>query len=80
MNIDLKQTRDWLVQSSRRSFYEVIREAKISPRQMQIAEMRFIKGLMNYQIAMELNVSTKTVEAEIKRAYKAVNRILSRLP
>lgn len=77
MNIFFKNARDWLIQSPRRSFYEVIHEAKITPRQMQICEMRFVKGLTNYQIAMELNLSTKTVDKDISTAYKAVNRILS---
>lgn len=76
MNILCKNARDWLIQSSRRSFYEVLEEAKITPRQMQIAEMRFVKGMMNFQIAMELNLSTKTVEKEINTAYKAVDRVL----
>lgn len=76
MDITNKTARDWLIQSSRRSFYEVLHEAKITPRQMQIAEMRFVKGMLNYQIGMELNISTKTVEKEIQTAYRAVNRIL----
>lgn len=59
MNIMLKCARDWLIQSSRRSFYEIVHEAKLTPRQMEIIEMRFVKGLMNYQIAMQLNVSTR---------------------
>ena len=79
MNINNKNARDWLVQSSRRSFYSVLQEAKITPRQMEIAELRFVKGLMNYQIAMQLNISTKTVEKEIGPAYKAVNRILDQM-
>lgn len=79
MNEVNKNARDWLIQSSRRSFYSVLEEAKITPRQMQICEMRFVKGMMNYQIAMELNVSTKTVENEIKTAYKAIDRILRSL-
>lgn len=78
MNIMFKSARDWLIQSSRRSFYEVLNEAKITPRQMQIAEMRFVKGLMNFQIASELNISEKTVEKEISAAYKAVNRVLEK--
>lgn len=76
MNIMFKSARDWLIQSSRRSFYEIIHEAKITPRQMEIIEMRFVKGLMNYQIAMRLNISTPTVEREISAAYAAINRIL----
>ena len=46
---------------------------------MQIAELRFVQGLMNYQIAMQLNLSTKTVEKEIAMAYKAVNRVLDQM-
>ena len=79
MNINNKNARDWLVQSSRRSFYSVLQEAKITPRQMEIAELRFVKGLMNYQIAMQLNISTKTVEKEIATAYQAVNRTLDQM-
>lgn len=79
MNINNKNACDWLVQSSRRSFYSVLQEAKITPRQMEIAELRFVKGLMNYQIAMQLNISTKTVEKEIATAYQAVNRILDKM-
>ena len=72
-----KLSRDWLINSSRHSFYEVLEEAKISPRQKQICEMRFVKGMYNFQIAIELNVSVKTVERDIKMAYSAITRILS---
>lgn len=71
-----KSVRAWLTERSRRSFYAVLREAKITPRQMQICEMKFVEGKMNYQIAMELNISTKTVDREISTAYKAINRVL----
>lgn len=56
-----------MTESSRRSFYAVLQEAKITPRQMKICEMKFVDGKMNYQIAMELNISTKTVDREIRR-------------
>lgn len=79
MNADNKSARDWLLTSSRRSFYDVLKEAKITPRQQEIAELRFVEGLLNYQIAMKLNVSVKTVEKELQNAYKAVNRILDKL-
>lgn len=71
-----KSVRTWLTESFRRSFYAVLQEAKITPRQMQICEMKFVEGKMNYQIAMELNISTKTVDREISTAYKAINRVL----
>ncbi len=71
-----KSARDWLRQSTRRSFYDVLNEAKITPRQTQICELRFIKGLYNYQIGMQLNISEKTVEREISTAYKAIDKVL----
>ena len=40
--------------------------------------MRFIGGLLNYQIAMEMNISVKTVEVELNSIYKAIFRILDR--
>lgn len=77
MDIHRKMTRHWLNASSRRAFYEVLAEAKITPRQMRICEMKFVEDMANYQIAMKLNISTKTVDREISTAYKAVNRVLA---
>lgn len=76
MNEKQKSARNWLNQSTRRSFYDVLHEAKVTPRQLEICELRFIKGLYNYQIGMQLNISEKTVEREISAAYKAINRVL----
>lgn len=76
MNTDLKNTREWLMQSFKSSFYDTLEESKITPRQKQVAEMRFVKGLMNYQIAMKMHISVKTVESDIKAAYEAVSRLL----
>lgn len=79
MNSVTRNARDWVTNSTRSNFFDVIQEAKISPRQMQIIEMRFVTGLMNFQIASELNISEKTVEKEISAAYKAVNRVLEKV-
>ncbi len=76
MDVHRKFARQWLNTSNRRAFYAVLDEAKITPRQMRICEMKFIEGRANYQIAMELNVSVKTVDREISTAYKAINRVL----
>lgn len=70
MDTLLKNTRDWLQTSTRRSFSAVLEEAKITPRQVEICELKFVKGLTNYQIAMQLNVSVKTVDKELNTAYK----------
>lgn len=76
MNEMLRKTREWLNCSTRRSFSAVLHEAKITPRQMQICELKFVKGLTNYQIAAELNVSDKTIEKELNRAYKSITNVL----
>ena len=77
MNILLKKTRDWLQDSTRRSFSAVLEEAKITPRQVEICELKFINGMTNYQIAAELNVSVKTVDKELNTAYKRITNVLS---
>lgn len=82
MNEMLRKTREWLNCSTRRSFSAVLHEAKITPRQMQICELKFVKGLTNYQIAAELNVSDKTIETiekELNRAYKSITNVLKSL-
>lgn len=77
MNIQLKNTRDWLQTSTRRSFSAVLEESKITPRQIQICELKFTKGMTNYQIAMQMNVSVKTVDKELNTAYRQITNVLS---
>lgn len=79
MDTLLKNTRDWLQTSTRRSFSAVLLESKITPRQIEICELKFIKGMTNYQIAAELNVSDKTIEKELNRAYKSITNVLKSL-
>lgn len=77
MNITLKNTRDWLQFSTRRSFSAVLDEAKITPRQIEICELKFVEGLTNYQIAMQMNLSTKTIDKELNTAYKKITNVLA---
>lgn len=77
MNIMLKNTRDWLQTSSRRSFSAVLEEAKITPRQITICEYKFVRGMTNYQIAMQMNLSVKTVDKELNTAYKQITNVLA---
>lgn len=77
VNITLKNTRDWLLSSTRRSFSAVLMEAKITPRQLEICELKFVKGLTSYQIAMEMNLSVKTIDKELNTAYKQITNVLA---
>lgn len=71
-----KRARDWLHNSTREEFYAMLHEAKVSPRQYVVCEKRFVDGLMNYQIGMEMNISDKTVERDVAAAYESVLRVL----
>lgn len=61
MNSVTRDARDWVTNSTRSNFFDVIQEAKISPRQMQIIEMRFVTGLMNFQIASDRFINLKSL-------------------
>lgn len=43
------QARDWLSQSTRKEFEAIISESKLTPRQIEIIELKFIHDLKNYQ-------------------------------
>lgn len=53
------QARDWLSQSTRKEFEAIISEAKLTPRQIEIIELKFIHDLKNYQIAMKIDTSVQ---------------------
>ena len=79
MNTQLKNARDWLNDSCKRSFYVVLQEAKITPRQIEICELKFVSGLANYQIAMQMNLSVQTIDKELNTIYKRINKVLQSL-
>ena len=64
------QARDWLSQSTRKEFEAIISEAKLTPRQIEIIELKFIHDLKNYQIAMKRDL--QQAYNSVKRALKAV--------
>lgn len=70
------QARDWLSRSTRKEFEAIIQEAKLTPRQMEIIELKFIHDLKNYQIAMRIDTSVQTVERDLQQAYNSVKRAL----
>lgn len=77
MNSVTRDARNWLIKATRYTFYNVVKEAKMTPRQMQVIELRYVDGLMNYQIASKLSVSVKTIENDLHSAYGAVSRVLA---
>lgn len=70
------QAREWLSQSTRQEFDAIIAESKLTPRQIEIIELKFIHDLKNYQIAMRIDTSIQTVERDLQRAYNSVKKAL----
>lgn len=44
---------------TKEEFQEVIEKVKLTPRQLEILELRFIRHLLNYEIADRLGLSEK---------------------
>lgn len=69
-------TKSWLLTSDKSAFRSIVDEAKLTPRQQEIIELKFIYDLKNYQIAMKINTSVQTVERDLMQAYNSIYRIL----
>ena len=64
-----KATRDALENSSRTEFYALVKEAKLTPRQEEILEMRFVKDYSYVQIAFYFYLDVNKIKVDMKKAY-----------
>lgn len=71
-----KATREALTNSSRTEFYALVKEAKLTPRQEGILEMRFVKDLTYIQIAFYFHLDVNTIKNDMKKAYDKLGRLL----
>ena len=55
---------------TKEEFQEVIEKVKLTPRQLEILELRFIRHLLNYEIADRLGLSEKS--------YRMIHEILNK--
>ena len=76
MNLFRKRARDWLEQSSRRSFYSLVDEARLTPEEMDFIDLRFNKCWSCVKIGLERNMSERNVKRIITKAYDKINRAL----
>lgn len=60
------------------NFGEVINKVKLTPRQMEILELRFIDDLLVYEIGEKMGISRKTVERDLRDCYRKIKRILEK--
>ena len=63
---------------TKEEFQEVIEKVKLTPRQLEILELRFIRHLLNYEIAELLGVYEKTVVRDLRKSYRMINEILGK--
>ena len=54
---------------TKKEFWEVINKVKLTPRQMEILELRFIDDLLVYEIGEKMGISRKTVERDLRDCY-----------
>ena len=54
---------------TKEEFQEVIEKVKLTPRQLEILELRFIRHLLNYEIA---------VVRDLRKSYRMIHEILNK--
>lgn len=67
-----KQARERLTFSNRATFDEIIMAARLTPVQEEVIVLKYNKGMLNYQIAQQLNIAPDTVRDILAKAYDKV--------
>nr|DAN61045.1 MAG TPA: response regulator [Caudoviricetes sp.] len=63
---------------TKEEFQEVIEKVRLTPRQLEILELRFIRHLLNYEIADRLGLSEKTVVRDLRKSCRMIHEILNK--
>ncbi|WP_455655895.1 sigma factor-like helix-turn-helix DNA-binding protein [Phascolarctobacterium sp.] len=72
----IRQTLDDVPTKS--EFWDIVGKIKLTSRQMEILELRFIDGLLLYEIGDKMGLSTKTVERDLRDCYRKIKKILEK--
>lgn len=70
-----KVARNLLEDMSKSEFYSAIDEAKLTPRQKGIIEMKFIRDWSYVQIALKLSVDVNVIKQDVRKAYDKIYRL-----
>lgn len=70
-----KVARDLLEDMSKSEFYSAIDEAKLTPRQKGIIEMKFIRDWSYVQIALKLSVDVNVIKQDVRKVYDKIYRL-----
>lgn len=76
MLLKRKKVREMLIKSSRKDFYSIIYNAKLTPIQTKIVKMRFIDDLKIFQISQRLYLSEARIKRMLATSYDAIHRML----
>lgn len=60
-----------------KSFWEIVRAARITDTEQEVLDMRFIHGKSIVEISIELHYSVEKVNAIIKKSYDKVARLIN---
>jgi hypothetical protein len=71
-----RKARDWLNDSTKSDFFQMLEKIKLSDSDIRILDSKFIHGKSNLQIAEYENCSIETVNRTIKKVYEKVARLL----
>lgn len=78
MNDLRKQTRRWLMEATRAEFYDIVYQAKLTPRQTHLVYRKFIDDYSIDKIAYEMKISPEVTKRALGRAYDLIGKILLR--
>lgn len=71
-----KQAKEFINYSATSNLIDIIKEVNIDEEQRKVLDLKFIKGLKNYQIAMETNRSLENVNNIVGKFYDKTYRLL----
>lgn len=73
-----KQAKEYIENTNKTNLIYVIEELNLDEDKRKVLDLKFIKGLKNYQVAMETNRSLENVNNIVDRAYDKVFRLIKK--
>lgn len=76
MNESRRIAKDYLSTAPLTDFWQIVKEAKITPEKQKILDGRFVDGLSITQLAMRENCSEEKIKKIISESYDRVYKLL----
>ncbi len=72
-----KTARDFLEEISLTELHNVVDEAKLTPRQKGIIEMKFVKDWSYVQISLKLHIDVNVIKEDMRKSYDKIYKLFS---